>query len=153
MIKPNDIQIEFIKKIISDSLNQLIEFDVKSQNITEEILKYSKDLPPGLEDFYFQAFKSLDTVSSNILYMLYFCPKAVSFDSFYNLILLLLNKSEVELDKKEFHNKYFSSIEMFLSINHDNNYKFYHLSVKESIKSYFSILSIIFISNSFSSSS
>ncbi len=118
--------------------NQLIEFDVKSQNITEEILKYSKDLPPGLEDFYFQAFKSLDTVSSNILYMLYFCPKAVSFDSFYNLILLLLNKSEFELDKKEFHNKYFSSIEMFLSINHDNNYKFYHLSVKESIKSYFS---------------
>ena len=44
---------------------------MKSQNITEEILKYSKDLPPGLEDFYFQAFKSLDTVSSNILYMLY----------------------------------------------------------------------------------
>ncbi len=113
--------------------SKLVEFDLKSSNIAKDILAYAKELPKGLKAFYFQSFEKLKTISSQILYTLYFSHKNIGFDSFYHLLTGLKNK---DIDDKKFQNKYFNEVEIFLTKDNEK-YGFYHLSVKESIKSYF----------------
>lgn len=118
--------------------DMLVEFNPSTDDIKIEILEYSKQLPSGLDNFYFTLFKNLDSISSQILYILYFSVKNVSFESFYQIIIKLNSL----IDRKEFQNKYFSNIEIFLK-KEGNKYNFYHLSIKEAIKDYFKNRSII----------
>lgn len=113
--------------------NNLIEFNPLSKNIKNEVLKFAKYLPSGLDSFYNTAFKNLDTISSQILYILYFSSKSVDIESFYQLIIAI----NFKMDRKEFKNKYFSKVEIFLKKDFSDKYSFYHLSVKEAIKNYF----------------
>ena len=113
--------------------DKLITFDINSGDITTEILAYTKELPTGLDSFYYRAFEELDSISTKILYILFFSRKAVSFNSFYALVKNLGS----DIDHKEFQAKNFSKVEIFLNQNNYDDYGFYHLSVKEAIKSYF----------------
>jgi len=106
----------------------------ENDDIPKKILEYAKELPNGIDEFYYSTFKNLDTISSQILYIVYFSSKPISFDSFYYLIENLNNE---HIDKKYFYNNFFLNIEIFLTKDKDERYSFYHLSVKEAVKNYF----------------
>jgi len=112
-----------------------------SLNVTKHIKEWAKQLPPKLSDFYLQQFKNASSLSRNILLMLYLSKSSISKEDVYTILKNIRPEDFKMTDGKTidevlFIDKYFNAIEVFLHIDSDNKYNFYHLSVREQIVSY-----------------
>lgn len=99
-------------------------------DFAKEILEYAKQLPPKLSEFYIRSFKNIQSKSREILNTLYSSKTQISFNLFFKLL------QSNGIDATEFKQKYFNEIAIFLTSG-KNGYGFYHLSVKEALKSYY----------------
>ena len=123
-----------------------------AQNITQEIMNWAKQLPPKLDRFYIDRFKQTSSLARKILSMLLFSHSSVSKEDFYTVLKAIApqefkDKEQKEIDEVAFVEKHFNDIEVFLSIDADTKYSFYHLSVKEQLIEYYKELGQIFTYN------
>ena len=118
------LYIHFITQKLKDIKNSI--------NITKEILKWAKNLPPKLDEFYQEVFKSIEPLSREILYVAYMAKTGVELDIVYDI----LAEENSEIDEVLFKEKFFNEIEIFLKYDANGDFVFYHLSVKEAILEY-----------------
>lgn len=122
-------------------IHYICENIISSDISIEELVEYTKKLPKSLETFYRETFEGLDRdsgISFSILKILFFSNKSISFDDLYYLIQKLYKKEdEFEFTQNKFKNQYFSKIEVFIDIDQNDKCKFYHLSIYDAIKSYY----------------
>jgi len=123
-----------------------------SNNIVQEIKDWATQLPPKLDRFYLDRFKSSSALSRNILQMLFFSRSSVSKEDFYTVLKTCIPEEFKDvnfktIDQVSFIENSFNDIEVFLSIDSDSNYSFYHLSVKEQLLEYFKELKQAFTFN------
>jgi len=117
---------------------ELKEENIKNnENIIENIKKWARKLPPKLESFYTDMFKNISLLSRNILQILFFSKSWVSKDDFYTILRSIKKDEFRDIDETDFIEKYFNDIEVFLNIDSQERYGFYHLSVKEHLFEYF----------------
>jgi len=125
---------------------------VDTANITQEIKEWAKKLPPKLSDYYKEQFASVSSLSRNILLMLFLSKSSVSKEDFYT-VLQSVKTEEFKtedgkvVDEVAFIENNFNNIEVFLNIDSDDKYSFYHLSVKEQLISYLKELNQVFTFN------
>jgi hypothetical protein len=107
-----------------------------NQNISYEIQQWAKKLPPKLENFYQDMFKTVSPLARKILLTLYFSKTGVTKKDIYQILKNLLPNEFSSIDRIKFEEDIFNSIEIFLNIDKLDRYSFYHLSVKEAIQEY-----------------
>jgi len=121
---------------------ELKEKNIKEdENITDVIKKWATNLPSQIERFYLDRFEKTDSLSRSILYMLLFSHTTVSKKDFYKVLRDVLPQEFIttegrRVDEVTFTQEYFNDIEVFLSVDSENRYGFYHLSVKEQLLEY-----------------
>jgi len=106
------------------------------EDITQSIISWAKKLPPKLENFYQDIFKSISPLARKILLILYFSKTGISKRELYQILKNISSNDFITLDKTAFEVEVFNNIEVFLKLNSDDTYSFYHLSVKEAIQEY-----------------
>ena len=115
---------------------ELKEKNIIDDNITDTIISWAKKLPPKLENFYQDIFKNISPLARKILLILYFSRSGINKKDLYQILKKISSNNFTTLDKTAFEVEIFNSIEVFLKLNDDNTYSFYHLSVKEAIQEY-----------------
>ena len=86
-------------------------------------------LPENIEEYYIDTFKKVKSLAREVLIAVYFSPNGISMSELYEIFREKYNT----IDKQEFENDYFSSIELFLREEKKDYYLFYHLSVRDAI--------------------
>lgn len=97
----------------------------------ETISEVALDLPDKLNEFYFDTFRKVPTLSRKILLTFFFSPYGVSKEELF----ILLKPDDIDIT--EFIMKYFDPIEIFLKEDENGYFTFYHLSLKDSIYRYY----------------
>ena len=147
------IQSESLPLYIYYITQELKEKNIKeNQNIAEEIIEWSKQLPPKLSNFYSQQFKAITPLARSILFLLLLSKSSVSKEDFYTLLKSIkpqefMTVNEGIIDEVSFIEKHFNTIEVFLIIDSNKRYTFYHHSVKEQLIIYLQEIKQLFTFN------
>ncbi|WP_320035765.1 DUF4476 domain-containing protein [Halarcobacter sp.] len=108
-----------------------------NENIVYEIKQWAKKLPPKLANFYIQTFKEIKPLSRSILQVVMLSYSNISKEDLYTILKATEPNRFNDLDETSFIENHFNEIEIFLSIDNESKYSFYHLSVKEQLVEYF----------------
>lgn len=113
--------------------------ELKEKNITDDedivqrMRQWAQGLPKKLASFYSEKFNEIKPISKKILLTLLLSKEAVKKDDFYTL---LQHNFKEDIGRTSFDVNYFNEIEVFLKIDGESRYRFYHLSVEEELFNY-----------------
>jgi len=129
------------EKIINDIVEKseqlpiyiyFITQELIKQNTKEKISEIANQLPSKLNEFYTTKFEQIESLARDILRLIYFSRTSISLENIYDILSEISKENMKNRDFKEF-KKVFNEIEVFLRLDENNQYSFYHLSVKEAV--------------------